>query len=103
MRNTAGIAKLLIQYLKKGLVVAARNLKCRLNKMKLAMFQLMMNIPIEMPTIAAPSAFTLPRYSGARYNESAPKLFIKVPLTVLNKTNQKMSNTWYFLKCRNNS
>ena len=92
-----------MQYRKNGLVVAAKNLKWRLNKIKLAMFQLIINIPIAMPTMLAPRAFTLPRYSGARKSESAPKLLMKVPLIVLNKTNQKISNTWYFLKCRNNS
>ena len=55
-----------MQYLKNGLVVAAKNLKCRLNKIKLAMFQLIINMPIAIPTMPAPSAFTLPRYSGAR-------------------------------------
>jgi hypothetical protein len=68
--------------------------------MKVAMFQLIMNIPIEIPTIAALKEFILPRYSGARYRESAPKVFIKLPLTVLKSINQNNNNTWYFLKCR---
>jgi hypothetical protein len=63
----------------------------------------MKNMPTAIPTIAKLTALTSPRYSGARNNESAPKLFIKVPLTVLNKINQKTSNTWYRLKCRNNA
>ena len=66
MRKASGITKLLTQYLKKGFVVAAKNRKCLLNKIKLAMFQLIMNIPIEIPTMPAPSAFTFPKYSGAR-------------------------------------
>ena len=92
---------LLIQYLRNGLVVADKNLKCLLNKIKVAIFQLMMNMPMDIPTIADDNAFTLPRYSGPRNNESAPNVFMSVPFTVLNKINQNNSNTWYFLKCRN--
>ena len=58
--------ELLIQYFKNGLVVAARNRKCLLNRMKVEIFQLIMNMPIEAPTIAELNEFTLPRYSGAR-------------------------------------
>jgi hypothetical protein len=36
--------------------------------------------------------FTLPRYSGARNNESAPKVFMNVPFTVLKRINQNMSS-----------
>ncbi len=93
-----GIMALLIQYLRNGLVVADKNLKCLLNKIKVEIFQLMMNIPMDMPTIAEASAFTLPKYSGPRYSESAPKDFMNEPLTVLNKIYQNTSNTWYFLK-----
>jgi hypothetical protein len=96
-----GIIELLIQYFKKGLVVADRKRKCLLNKMKVEIFQLMMNIPMAAPTIAELIELTLPRYSGAKNRESAPKVFIKVPFTVLNIINQNSSNTWYFLKCRN--
>src|ERR1700733_7955257 len=95
-----GITQLLMQYLRKGLEVAARKRKCRLNKTKVVMFQLMMNIPIAIPTTAEASALTLPRYSGPRKSESAPKTFMKEPFTVLKSMNQKISNTWYFLKCR---
>jgi hypothetical protein len=66
-------------------------------------FQLMMNILMDAPTMAELKELTLPRYSGARYSESAPKVFIKEPFTVLNSTNQNSSNTWYFLKWRNSS
>ena len=45
------------------------------------------------PVMAALSQFTLPRYSGARNNESAPKDFMKLPLTMLNRINQNTSNT----------
>jgi hypothetical protein len=34
--------------------------------------QLIINIPIAMPTMAKLMAVTFPRYSGARYKESAP-------------------------------
>ena len=84
---------LLIQYFKKGLVVAARKRKCRLNKINVAIFQLMMNMPIEAPTIAELMELTVPRYSGARNKESAPKVFIKVPFTVLKRMNQKINST----------
>ena len=92
---------LLIQYLRKGLVVADKKRKCLLNKIKVEIFQLMMNMPMDIPTIAEDSAFTFPKYSGPRYNESAPKVFMSVPLTALNKIYQNISSTWYFLKCRN--
>jgi hypothetical protein len=98
MRKASGITKLLIQYLRKGLEVVARKRKCLLNKMKVVIFQLMMKMPILTPTKLALSAFTLPKYSGARYRESAPKLFMNVPFTVLKRMNQKNSNTWNFLK-----
>ena len=94
---------LLIQYLRKGFVVADKKRKCLLNKIKVAMFQLMMNMPMDMPTIADARAFTFPKYSGARYNESAPNVFMSEPLTALNSINQNISSTWYFLKCRNTS
>jgi hypothetical protein len=71
--------------------------------MKEVIFQLMINIPIDIPTTADANELTLPRYSGPRYKESAPKVFIKVPFTVLNKINQNRSSTWYFLKCRNSN
>jgi hypothetical protein len=88
-----GMPPLLMQYFKKGLLVVARNLKCRLNKIKVVMFQLIMNTPMAMPTNSDATMLTLPRYSGARYSESAPNVFIKVPFTVLNNTNQKISST----------
>jgi hypothetical protein len=98
-----GITELLMQYFKKGLVVAARNRKCLLKSTNVVTFQLMMNIPTASPTRAVEKGLTVPRYSGARYNESAPKFFIKVPFTVLNNTNHNTSRAWYFLKCRNKS
>ena len=84
---------LLMQYFKKGLVVAARKRNCRLNKIKVAIFQLMINMPMEAPTIAELMELTVPRYSGARNKESAPKVFIKVPFTVLKRINQKINST----------
>jgi hypothetical protein len=83
--------------------VAAKKRKCLLNKINVEMFQLIINIPTDMPTIAELNELTLPKYSGARNNESAPKVFIKVPFTVLNRINQNISSTWYFLKCRKNN
>ena len=71
--------------------------------MKLAMFQLIINIPTDIPTIAELNELTLPKYSGARNNESAPNVFMNVPFTVLNRINQNNNNTWYFLKCRKNN
>ena len=91
---------LLIQYFKNGLVVADKKRKCLLNKIKVVMFQLMINMPTDKPTIAKLIVFTSARYSGARNNESAPNVFIKLPFTTLNKINQNSSNAWYFLKCR---
>jgi hypothetical protein len=93
--------ELLIQYFKNGLVVAAKKRKCRLKRIKLEIFQLIINIPMEAPTIAELKELTLPKYSGARNNESAPNVFMKVPLTVAKRINQNRSNTWYFLTCRN--
>ena len=87
-----------MQYLRNGLVVADKNRKCLLNKIKVEIFQLMMNMPMDIPTIADASAFTLPKYSGPRYNESAPNDFMNEPSTVVNKIYQNTSKTWYFLK-----
>jgi hypothetical protein len=69
--------------------------------MKVEIFQLIMNIPIDTPTKAELNKLTFPKYSGARNKESAPNVFMKVPFTVLNSINQNSSRTWYFLKCRN--
>ena len=93
--------ELLIQYLRNGLVVAARNRKCLLNKMNVEIFQLMMNIPTAIPKKAELSELTFPKYSGANNKESAPNVFMKVPFEVLKRINQKTNRTWYFLKCRN--
>ena len=93
-----GITALLIQYFKKGLVVAARKRKCLLNKIKVEIFQLIINMPTDIPTIAELNELTLPKYSGARNNESAPNTFMKVPFTVLKRINQNNRSTWYFLK-----
>ena len=64
--------KLLMQYFRKGLVVVARNRKWRLNRMKVVIFQLMMNTPVAMPTKAVLSGLTAPRYSGERKRAAAP-------------------------------
>src|SRR5579862_6760952 len=89
--------ELLMQYFRKGLVVVARNRKCRLNKINVVIFQLIINTPVAAPTTPALMLFTLPRYSGARNNAYAPKDSINPALTVLNKMYQKNNNTWNFL------
>lgn len=82
-----------IQYFRNGLVVADKNLKCRLKRINVVMFQLIINMPIATPTIAAPKEFTLPRYSGARKRELAPKVCMNEPLIVLKRINQKAKST----------
>ena len=77
-----------MQYFKKGLVVAARNLKCLLNNIKVLIFQLMINMPMEAPTKAALIELTLSSYSGARKSESAPKLAMKPLFTTEKRINQ---------------
>jgi hypothetical protein len=94
------MTELLMQYLRNGLVVVARNLKCRVNKMKVVIFQLIMNTAVAAPTMEALSAFTCPRYSGAKNSELAPNVCMKCPLTVLKRRNQNNNSTWNFLKCR---
>jgi hypothetical protein len=89
-----------MQYRKNGFVVVARNLNWRLNKINVATCQLIINIPMAIPTIAKLIGVTLPRYSGARYKESAPKVFMNTPSRILKSTNQNRSKTWYLLKCR---
>jgi hypothetical protein len=66
--------------------------------MKVVIFQLIIKTPAATPVIAAPAAFTFPRYSGARNNALAPNIFIKFPVSVKKRMNQKISNTWAFLK-----
>ena len=95
------MTELLMQYFKKGFVVAAKKRKCLLNKMNVEIFQLMMNIPTAIPKNAELSELTFPKYSGASNKESAPNVFMNVPFAVLKRINQKTSSTWYFLKCRN--
>jgi hypothetical protein len=90
--------ELLRQYFKKGFVLVARNLKRWLCNMNVVIFQLIIYIPVAMPVIAAPAAFTSPRYSGARNNELAPNIFMKFPVIVKKRMHQKISNTCAFLK-----
>jgi hypothetical protein len=71
--------------------------------MKVVMFQHIIKTPMAIPIIAQLMELTLPRYSGARNKASAPKLFIKELATTLNRITQKISSTWYFLKCRKRS
>jgi hypothetical protein len=87
-----------MQYLRKGLVVAARKRKCLLNNMKVVIFQLMINMPTAIPTSEALIKFTFPKYSGARYREFTPYVFMKDPFTALKRITQKMINIWNFLK-----
>jgi hypothetical protein len=92
---------LLIQYFKKGYCVAAKKVKCRLNKINVVTFQHIINTPMAMPIKAALIEFTLPKYSGARNKALAPNVFMKLPSTAAKSMYQKISITWYFLKCRN--
>jgi hypothetical protein len=94
MRNDKGSAALLIQNFRNGCAVVARNFMCFVCKIKVVMFQLIINTPTANPTIAILSAFTFERYSGARKRELAPYGCRKFPLTVAKSIYQKMSNTW---------
>jgi len=67
-----GRMALLIQYLRKGFVVVARNLKCRQKMIKVVMFQLMIKMPVATPTMAVLIGLTSPRYSGERKSAAAP-------------------------------
>ena len=89
---------LFIQYFKKGLDVVAKNRYRLLCKIKVVIFQLIMNTPTAIPVMAAPAAFTFPKYSGARNNALAPKFFIKCPPIVLNRISHNNNKTWNFLK-----
>jgi hypothetical protein len=89
-----------MQYFKKGYLVAAKKVKCLLNKMNVVTFQHMIKMPMAIPTMAVAMELTSPIYSGAKKRASAPNDFMRLPPTTLNKTTQKMSNTWYFLKWR---
>jgi hypothetical protein len=71
--------------------------------MNVVIFQLIMKIPVAMPVMAAPAAFTLPRYSGARNKVLAPKNSIKFPETVRKSISHKINNTCDFLKWSNNN
>jgi hypothetical protein len=62
-----------------------------------------MKIAVAIPTKMALTVFTLPRYSGARKRESAPKVLIKSPLIALAIMNQKNNKIWYFLRCRSSN
>ena len=89
---------LLIQYLKNGFVVFAKNLNLLLFSMKVVIFQLIIKKPSAAPVINAPSMFTSPRYSGEKNNASAPNVFKNPLLTVLARMNQNNNKIWYFLK-----
>jgi hypothetical protein len=78
-----------MQYFKKGYCVAARKVKCLLNKMNVVMFQHIMKTPMDIPIMAKLMDETFPKYSGARNSASAPKLFMKPLLTTLNMRSQK--------------
>jgi hypothetical protein len=56
--------------------------------MKVVMFQLIIKTPTAMPIMEALKPFTEPRYSGARYNASAPNIFMKLPFNMLNNMPQ---------------
>jgi len=94
-----GITELLRKYLRKGFEVVARNLKCLLCSIKVAICQLMMNIPMATPMIIALTIFTLPRYSGARKRKSAPNVLMKLPFIADPRINQNTNSTWNFRRC----
>jgi hypothetical protein len=85
---------LLIQYFKKGCAVVARNRTTLLCRIKVVMFQLMINTPMATPTIAELKKLTLPMYSGARNKDTAPKLLMKLPAMVANNIYQNTKNIW---------
>ena len=91
--NSNGKTELLIQYLKNGLVVVARNLNRLLCSMKVVMFQLMKKKPSAEPVIKAPKKFTAPRYSGAKNKASVPNFFKNPLFTILNSNHQKINST----------
>ena len=93
-----GIIELLRQYFKNGFELVAKKRKRCVCKMNVVIFQLIINIPVATPVMAALAAFTFPKYSGARNNALAPNIFIKCPVTVKKRMHQKISNTWAFLK-----
>jgi hypothetical protein len=68
---------LLRQYFKKGCELVAKKRNLPLCKIKVVIFQLIINIPVATPVIAAPAAFTVPKYSGARNKVLAPNDPIK--------------------------
>ena len=92
-----------MQYFKKGYWVAAKKVKWRLNKIKVATFQHIINTPMEIPIMAALIEFTFPKYSGAKNKALAPNVFMKLPLTAAKRIYQNTSITWYFLKCKKTS
>jgi hypothetical protein len=51
-----------------------------------------MNTPMATPTITELKKLTLPMYSGARNNDTAPKLLIKLPAIVANNMYQNTRN-----------
>src|SRR3990170_8529093 len=103
MKKISGSSALLMQYFKNGFVVVTRNRKYRLNRIKVVMFQLIIKTARENPTSPVLIKLTLPRYSGARYNESTPYVFINEPFTAPKRITQNVTSTWYFLKCSNAS
>jgi hypothetical protein len=91
------------QYFKNGLELVARKRNLPLCKIKVVIFQLIIKMPVATPVIAAPAAFTVPRYSGARNNVLAPKNSIKFPDMVKKRMSHKTNKTWDFLKCSSNN
>jgi hypothetical protein len=85
---------LLIQYFKNGCAVVAKNRTTLLCRINVVIFQLMMNTPMATPTITELKKLTLPMYSGARNNDTAPKLLIKLPAIVANNIYQNTKNIW---------
>ena len=71
--------------------------------MNVVMCHIMMNTHMAQPRSIMLTKLILPRYSGARKSDEAPKWEAKLPVTVRNRMSQKMSNTWYLRKCSSTS
>jgi hypothetical protein len=62
-----------MQYFKNGFDVVAKNLNWLLWSINVVICQLIMKIPIDIPTINVLNGFTFPKYSGDKKSASAPK------------------------------
>ena len=79
---------LFIQNFRNGFDVVARKRKYLLNRIKQVIFQLIIKIPIAMPTNAAAKKSIFPKYSGARKRESTPYFVMNLFPTDKKRINQ---------------